>query len=503
MEVLAARLERSQHVFLLGLVVAFAVEIIVDWNSTFYEINVLRAQLGNKAMNQAAVLRLALEDVIANGDVARTRALAERVCEDPEVAGVHIAGANGEAVAGAGFSLPIEFPRQIRRDVTAMLADPDRFRALQSQSRHRDVFQSITDSEDGLLRSVLPAGWMAPAPVPAHAQRLALQDRIYEEKSGEKRDEHGILWALGVVDGPGDAERPSGVVVVALKTDSLRAAIRKKLLKGLLITLFFLGVILVQQLSARRDKMRMLSFRDALAAAREALAAALPSSVPAVGGMDGGLAFEQAERLGGTLFDLRASANGSALEVFVALPEGTGVDVAFASIYLRDEHRRIRRENPAATPLERLGAIAAAYGESPIHRKVQAAIFSVDSAAGLVRGVLSGMEPPTVLDEHGAALSAIVTPVAASTDSSTFGAPLQPFEIPFPAGALLFIHDDGLPAGAHHPLPHADVVHRITELRNRPASEIAEDLRQHTRKRAATLTDDLFVLVLKRDRLVA
>src|SRR5205823_2428910 len=56
---LVARLDRSQHLFLAGLVVAFAVEIVVDWNATFRDVNVLRAGLRDKATHYAAILRLA------------------------------------------------------------------------------------------------------------------------------------------------------------------------------------------------------------------------------------------------------------------------------------------------------------------------------------------------------------------------------------------------------------------------------------------------------------
>ena len=527
-EGLAARLERSQHVFLLGVVVAFAVEILVDWNSTFYEINVLRAQLGNKAMNYAAVLRLSLEEVIAGGDGARGRALAERVCEDPEVAGVHIVRADGTLIAEAadsGGSLAARFPRQLARDEKAMMADPDLFRSKQRQSRHRDVFQSITDGEDNLLRKILPERWTAQAPPAPGAEGLALQDRLYEEKSGEKRDEQGVVWALGLVEkpesaagllgqaqpggrtdsaGPARPTEPGGVVLVALRTDALRAGIRKKLIKGLVITVFFLCVILMQQVSARRSKMRLLSLSDALAAAREALAAALPDAVPTVDGMEGGLAFEQSERLGGTIFDLKASDDNSALTVFVALPEGSGVDVAFASIYLRDEHKRQRRENPQATPSELLFALAAAYTEAPIHRRVEMAIFVVDVAAGMVRGVIAGIDPPSVLDENGAPVaaqvSALSAPATPAIDLASFGTPLLQFEIAFPPGALLLVYHDGLPAGAHHPLSRAEILHQAIAKPAHAATEIADDLRKQTLKRAGALTDDLLVLALKRHR---
>ena len=42
---LADRLAQSSHVFLLGLVIACGVEVLVDWNQTLFEVNVLRDQV--------------------------------------------------------------------------------------------------------------------------------------------------------------------------------------------------------------------------------------------------------------------------------------------------------------------------------------------------------------------------------------------------------------------------------------------------------------------------
>src|SRR4051812_22638005 len=120
---LAARLERSQHVFLLGLVVAFAVEIVVDWNSTFYEINVLRAQLGAKATNYAAVMRLAVQDGVAARDVTKLGEMARRACGDEEVAYIRVSDEKGGVLAEAGEALGARYPRQIARDTTAVLLD--------------------------------------------------------------------------------------------------------------------------------------------------------------------------------------------------------------------------------------------------------------------------------------------------------------------------------------------------------------------------------------------
>src|SRR5690348_15690251 len=97
-----ARIERSQRVFLAGLVVAFAVEIAVDWNSTFYEVNVLRAQLRDKASHIAAILRLAAHDPLAARDQARLEQLCRRVLEDDEVVYVRVTDGEGASLVEVG-----------------------------------------------------------------------------------------------------------------------------------------------------------------------------------------------------------------------------------------------------------------------------------------------------------------------------------------------------------------------------------------------------------------
>src|SRR5258708_36012459 len=88
-----ARLERSPNVFLAGLIVAFAIEIVVDWNTAFYEINVLRETLRDKAVHYAALLRIAAEDPLAAGDAARLGNLARRIRADEEAVYVRITDA--------------------------------------------------------------------------------------------------------------------------------------------------------------------------------------------------------------------------------------------------------------------------------------------------------------------------------------------------------------------------------------------------------------------------
>ena len=501
-DLLSARLERSQHVFLLGLVVAFAVEILVDWNATFYEINVLRTQLGEKARHYATILRLAASEPLAAADRGKLLALARRVLEDDEVAYVRFTDGAGQPLVEAGEPLGPRYPRQLARDVQGMLQDPEALRRRIAGSRHRDLFQAITDGEDALLRKLLPAGAMDPPPPTGSAAMLAFQDRLYEEQSGERREDRSVVWCLALVEQA--AAHPGGVLLVALRTDALRQGIRKKLLKGLAITLFFLGVIAAQQLSSRRAKLRLLSLRDALAAAREAVAAGLPATVPAVAGLVGGVAFKQAERLGGTIYDFDvASPASGAVDVFIGLPEGSGVDVAFASIYLRDAHRKLRQTMGAAAPDELLWALVRAYGEAPIHRRVELCLMRVDGRGGEAVGVIAGMEPPVVVTATGEALPVALQEwstegVEAGPGMRFFSPPLRHFRVALPPGATLAVVDDGLRLEAQHPLSRVELQRRLGELGREDPATVAARLLGRIERRGGAVEDDLLALVLRR-----
>ncbi len=481
---LLARLDRSQHVFLAGLVVAFAVEIVVDWNATFRDVNVLRAGLRDKATHYAAVLRLAAEEPLAAGDRARLGELARRVLEDDEVACVRFTDAAGAPVVEAGRPLGARYPKQLARDTAGVLADPAALREKVARSRHRDVFQAVSDAEDRAVRA-----FTAGAPAVAPVGDVVYQDRLYDEAT--RAEDRAYTWAIAQVAPRG---KPAGVVLVALDGARVRRATEKKLAFGAVLTLFFLGVILVQQVSARRAKLRLLSFSDALAVARDAIAGSLPTEPPRVAGLDAALAFAQAERLGGTVYDFAAT--GGALDLFLACPEGSGVDVAFASVFIRDEQRRLRRAMPDAAPESLLAAFVAAYAEAPIHRRLDLALVRV--GAGEVTGLCAGLAPPTVVDARGDAIAATVTDLPAPIDASLVEPPLRRFSIAFPPGAALLLYSDGLEPADRHPLTVEEAAAHLRKHPRAPASTVADELRALAQKRARQLRDDLFVFVARR-----
>lgn len=54
---LSERLAHSSQFFLFGLIVACGIEVLVDWNQTLFEVNVLRDQIRQKGLNSARACR--------------------------------------------------------------------------------------------------------------------------------------------------------------------------------------------------------------------------------------------------------------------------------------------------------------------------------------------------------------------------------------------------------------------------------------------------------------
>jgi hypothetical protein len=457
---LFGKIERSPQVFLAGLVAAFAVEIVVDWNATFYEVNVLRSQLREKAVNYVAILRLAVEDPVAHRDLPRLEQVGRRVLEDDEVSYVRFVGPSGETLVERGVELPRRYPKQIKRDLAGMLDDPAGLRERIAGSRHRDIFQVVTDSEDRAIRFVTGGAISAPATAPAGAE-VAYQDRLYDERT--RLEDRTVVWALALVERPQTARephdtRPAGLVLIALKTDRLRAAVTKKLLKGTAIV-------------------------------------SLPRAPPTVPGLEAALAFVQAERLGGTVYDL--AAQDGALMLFLACPEGSGVDVAFASVFIRDEERRLHRASPSLAPEALVRDFVAFYRDAPIRRRLDLMALVVDPARGELHGVLAGLAPPILVGEDGAEIAPALEPLALEVEPEVVSPPLRRFRAPFPVGATLLVHEDGLPEAGPHPLARHEALTRAGA--RRPAAEIVDELAALTVKRShGALADDLFVLLLRR-----
>src|SRR5581483_6191890 len=377
------------------------------------------------------------------------------------------------------------------RDARGMLGDPSALKRKMESSRHRDFIQAFTDGENrliGYFSSGPPAGAVEEQP------RTLYQDRLADERGERDTD---LSYALGAITN--DEGESYGVVLIAFRHDRLNRATVGKLLKGLAITLFFVSLILVQNFFSRRAKLRLMDLEAALKAARAAISGTLPER-PQLDGRDVGVAFSQADRVGGTVYDLRA--DGGELEILVAVPEGAGVDAAFASVVLRDLYRRVERAANLKEPAEIAEALLAEYDQSPLARPVELLLMRV-SPSGAVRGVVAGLAPPSLVEEG--APRAIPAGEPLPIDARHLARPLRQFAADLGERALLFF-DDGMPAEAPRRFAPKGALARMaaaaaaqTARGANDAQAIADDAVQQAVKHwHKKHTDDFFALAITR-----
>jgi stage II sporulation SpoE-like protein len=514
-ERISDRLSKSSRVFLIGLVVACGIEVAVDWNSTLGEINVLRDSLKQKGEDYVDILRRAAQPAVEAYDWDALDEMSRGLFDDEDVVYVRFSDALGNTLhdrvradyAGAfakkrGTGFRDWYRHQIERDAGGMMTDPAKLRERIAQSRHRDLIQAFTDAENQLMAR------FEPPPPPDEPKPMVLyQDRLYDDA---RQLDRGLSYALGLIT----TERgdPTGVALVAFRHDRMNRAVFFKLLKGLAITLFFVCLILVQNVLSRRSKLRLLDLEAALSAARAAIVAAAPPT-PAYAAGVLGVAFAQADRIGGTVYDLAACDDGS-VDLMLAVPSGTGVDAAFASVVLRDLYRRQGRAEASPTarhslafvpsghdarsPAARVATLLLAYDESPLSRDVEILCAHL-GADGIVRGVVAGLRPPVLVDGKGG-----VHPVALGdalpSASRRLAAPLCPFECSLAAGALA-LFDDGLPPTAARPVAPdrvlaelAERLHRGADAQSAADAAVADVVKRYRKKHS----DDFFALVARR-----
>ncbi|MDB4966192.1 MAG: hypothetical protein JWN44_1881 [Myxococcales bacterium] len=445
LERVSERLGKSSRVFLIGLFVACGIEVAVDWNSTLYEVNVLRGSLEQKGEDYVDIVRRAAQPAVEAYDWDALDELSRGLFDDEDVVYVRFSDANGNTLHDrlrgnfattfadkhGGTEFRDYYRHQMERDAGGMMTDPLKLRSRIAQSRHRDLIQSFTDAENRLFARFSP-------PPPAHEAppQVLYQDRLYDDA---RQLDRSLSYALGVIATErGDA---TGVALIALRHDRMNRAVVGKLVKGLGITLFFIALILVQNMLSRRAKLRLMDLEAALSAARKAIRASAPEP-PAYEGGELGLGFAQADRLGGTVYDLSARGDGS-VELLLAVPEGTGVDAAFASILLRDLYRRQGRVDDLGA---RVAALLEDYASSPLARNVELLIAQL-GRDGTVRGVVAGLRAPALVDAAGVARAVELGEVLRQVDVRRLTAPLRPFECSLRDGTLV-VFDDGMPEGA-------------------------------------------------------
>lgn len=382
LERLKEYLSRSGRIFLLGLMVACGIEVLVDWNSTLFEINVLRDRMRERGFNYVGILSRSTEKALSASDVTALETMSAGLFDDEDVALVRFVAPDGKILwekvdaeidqkfeKRRGKPLRTYYGRQLDRDVEGILANPDALRKSMAASRYRDFAQAWSDTLEKLAAKFT-------APKPLRANGLVLyQDRL---RNNERQHDDAITYALGQVKGENGA--PVGAIVVAFDMDRTNSAIRAKYLKGFGMIVFFVGLILIQNVIGRRDKLRLLDLESRYGAAKKKLREAMPKAITEGSFKVAGAIDQALGAVDGMSWDVMVD---DGLEILLVDPDGDGIDAAAVALLAMRTFRQVR-----GTPLERASAIGRAAADVPLTRPVGVTIIHV-SPDGTLEGVTS------------------------------------------------------------------------------------------------------------------
>lgn len=378
---MADRLARSSRVFLITLIVLLGIEIVVDWNQTLVEINVLRDQIRLKGISYAGLLaRAAVEPMVA-GDRHTLTLLASGILDDEDAIYVRMTDPRGRLIfdrldadfaaqdAKAGRApFPQRYAHFLDRDATGVSQDFDGFRMRLANSRYRDLPQIWSDA---LAR--LAARFTPPPPLPTSRARILYQDRL---RDAQYRRDESTTWAITPVQYQGE---PVGAILVAFDMTRTNRAVRNKYIKGLGIVLFFVALIVFQNIAGRRDKLRLLDLESRHARAKQALQQALPMQPLCVQGLQIGAALDQARgHVDGLVWDV--AEEGSAAWFLVVDPDGDGIDAAAIGLHVLATFRKRRQADASIDALEEIRALGAATREIPLTRPIGLLLLRVDGS---------------------------------------------------------------------------------------------------------------------------
>jgi len=378
------RIARSSRFFLLGVVVACGIEVLVDWNQTLMEINVLRSTIRLKGENYVGILGKAADDELAAKDAAGLERLTHGIFDDEDAIYVRFTDANGAvvwdrlkadlppALAGTGSgSFTQRYAHMMARDAHLALADPAGLAARVANSRYKDFAQAWTDATAKVVAAIAP-----PKPTGPRHGVVVYQDRLRDENH-EKDDT--ISYAVGTV--LGEDGNDLGTVLVAFDMARTNAAVRMKYLKFAGICSFFVALILVQNIVSRRNRLRLLDLEATYATAKRALRDAMPGADVRSGDLVASGSVDQASGPIDGMVWCAADEGGSVL-VMVVDPDGEGIDAA--SVGLHVVRRFMERRHAGARPSldEELAALGLAAGEIPRTRPLGALLLRVDAGTG-------------------------------------------------------------------------------------------------------------------------
>ena len=489
------RLARSFQVFLLGVIIACGIEVAVDWHSTLGDIRVLRARVKQRGESYAAVLVHPLAAPVAKGDVPEVTRLAAGVFDDRDVVFLRVVSPDGKTLyeridptyakwfeSARGRTFDDYYAHQLDRDTKGVMTDPEGLRARMDGSRHRDVAQSYQD----LLVSLHVA---SPDPRALRGDAVVLfQDRLYT--ADKKSHDDTVTYALGKIEG-------GGALVVAFDMRETNAAIRAKYLKGAGMVLFFVGLILVQNMGSRREKMRLLDLESKYASAKESIRNALPAPIESDALRVAGAIAQSVGSVDGMLFDAWAGEDG--VEIVMIDPEGDGVEAAAVALHVRATYRHRREDGTRASLREELAALGAASRRIPGERPLGAIALRIRND-GTVEGVSCAMSAPRAVlgtdvreleERDGGDVPEGLTP------------PLRTIAGTLSPGELLVLASDGLGGGSRRIDARAVAGFvartRATAAKKEDLASLSADAATWARGTSAELAhDDILVVLAER-----
>jgi hypothetical protein len=395
---LADRLARSSRVFLLTLIVLLGIEILVDWNQTLVEINVLRDQIRLKGVSYAGLLaRAAVEPMVA-GDRSALSRLASGILDDEDAIYIRITDPRGRLifdqldpelaardVAQGRPPFPQRYAHFLSRDASGVSQDFDGFRTRLANSRYRDVPQIWADFVGKLTARFVPPPALSP-----HRARILYQDRL---RDPQRRRDDSTTWAITPVEYEGE---PAGAVLVAFDMARTNSAVRTKYIKGLAIVLFFVALIVFQNIVGRRDKLRLLDLEARYARAKSALRSALPEQPQTLGGLRIAAALDQARgHVDGLVWDV--AQDGDGVWILAVDPDGDGIDAAAIGLHVLSTFRKRRQAGVASPAVDEIRALGAATRDIPLTRPIGVLLLRV-TQDGSFRGLRSEFVRLCVVD---------------------------------------------------------------------------------------------------------
>jgi len=434
---LADRLARSSRIFFLGLVVACGIEVLVDWNQALWEVNVLRDQIRQKGQNYAGLLSGVLVEPMQRGYMGQVARLSAGILEDEDAIYVRITDADGKQIHDRIDSLYEKaYDKRGRgtfrkhyfyfldRDMRGMATDPEGFKQRLANSRYRDLPQIWADGTARVL-----ALFMAPDPKKPGSREVVYQDRLRDEN--RKRDDT-VTWAVAPLEKDG---KRVGAVLVAFDMTRINRAARTKYLKGLGMVVFFVGLILLQNMASRRDKLRLLDIEARHQGTKETLRGALPNAPIEHGPLVvRGLLDQARGNVDGMVWDLRtdpdpepdpeteanpeAASDGketnTAASLLIVDPDGDGIDAAAVGLHALRGFRA--PESTPPSPAEEIAALGKVIAGIPLARPIAVLLLRLYKNGDFI-GLSSDFAALRILDGKADAMkvaSVILEPAASA-----------------------------------------------------------------------------------------